>query len=161
MEALPVTSGESATESRIRKRWASLAKLRTASKLRRRFIPAIIALWDNEMGSTEKKRTDERTVGSRYAQFGTRVLDEMGSGKLRDEFGAQKLGEMMCNLRSANGNNAAIGDPCTVADHKSVHFDAHSVTLSTHTIHVPPWHAAQALTRLYSTVLHLHKSPSS
>jgi hypothetical protein len=44
LEALPVTSGESATDPRIHKSWDSLAKLRTTSKLCCAYTPGIIGL---------------------------------------------------------------------------------------------------------------------
>jgi hypothetical protein len=83
-EALPVTSGESATDPRINKSWDSFAKLRTANKLCCGYTPGIIGLKGTMREDRLRKGRNEHTVGSRYTQRGIRVPAGMGSGKLRD-----------------------------------------------------------------------------
>lgn len=56
-EALPVTSGKSVPVPRIHKRCGSLAKIRTASRLRQRFIPGT-RLWPRG-----NEKLDEKGIG--------------------------------------------------------------------------------------------------
>jgi hypothetical protein len=58
-------------------------------------------------GQLHKRRNkvEEHTVGSRYAQYGTRVPAGMEpSGKLKDGFRVQKLVEMMWYIPSWGHN---------------------------------------------------------
>lgn len=86
MEALPVTSGESAKRPSIRKKSRFVGK----ATHRQQTAPAINSSYhrtavDDEMGSTRDNEQKGATVGSRYAHRGTRVSSGMGLGKLRDE----------------------------------------------------------------------------
>ena len=72
--------------------------------------------------------------------------------------------ERMSYLRSGSCDRRAIGMPVRVANHMLICFSDHIEgcrTEYTHVVDGSPWHASQALMRLYRTVLHLHKSPSS
>jgi hypothetical protein len=119
MGTLPVTSGESVTGPSMRKMLIFVGKVTH----RRQAVPPLNPSHRWPVGADEmrlsRRKDQEVTVMSIYAQYGTRVPAGTGSGKLRDkvEFISLRRRMTRSNLRSGICNRSAIEIPYGVASY--------------------------------------------